>query len=248
MKVSTKPALIEPKRVRRDTGFGSRIKQLRLERGLTLQQLGKRCELAASTISKVEQNHISPTYENVLRLADGLHVDVAELFSPKPNRMMFGRRSVTRAGHGAKLRSAQYDYEMLCADLSSKQFIPLLTTLSAHSIQEFPNYISHEGEEFIYVMSGVVELHTDIYEPLRLQKGDSCYFDSTMGHACLSVGDQDAVILWVCSRVTLSPADEAQDAVRKQGDAEAGPLLVTEFERRPASPGGHVFTRRRNVV
>ena len=98
-------------------------------------------------------------------MADGLKVDVAELFSPKPNRMMLGRRSVTRAGQGAKLKSSQYDYEMLCADLSSKQFIPLLATLSAHSIQEFPHYISHEGEEFIYVLSGTVDLHTDIYEP-----------------------------------------------------------------------------------
>jgi hypothetical protein len=140
-------------------------------------------------------------------------VDVAELFSPKPSRMMLGRRSVTRAGQGAKLRSAQYSYEMLCADLSSKQFIPLLTTLSAHSIQEFPDFVRHDGEEFIYVLSGVVELHTDIYEPLRLDAGDSCYFDSTMGHACLSVGDQDAVVLWVCSRVNLTPLDEAEDVV-----------------------------------
>jgi DNA-binding XRE family transcriptional regulator len=213
MKTSARTATTELKRLRRDTGFGSRIKQLRLQRGLTLQQLAKRCELAASTISKVEQNQISPTYENVLRLADGLHVDVAELFSPKPNRMMLGRRSVTRAGQGARLRSAQYGYEMLCADLSSKQFIPMLTTLSAHSIQEFPDFIRHDGEEFIYVLSGVVELHTDIYEPLRLDAGDSCYFDSTMGHACLSVGDQDAVVLWVCSRVDLSLVDKAQNVV-----------------------------------
>jgi transcriptional regulator with XRE-family HTH domain len=215
MKISAQIAPTEIKRSRRDTGFGSRIRQLRLQRGLTLQQLAKGCELAASTISKVEQNQISPTYENVLRLADGLQVDVAELFSPKPDRMMLGRRSVTRAGQGAKLKSAQYGYEMLCADLSSKQFIPLLTTLSAHSIQEFPDYIRHDGEEFIYVLSGMVELHTDIYEPLRLDAGDSCYFDSTMGHACLSVGNQDAVILWVCSRVDLSPADDGQNVVRQ---------------------------------
>ena len=56
MKILTKPASAEPKRLRRDTGFGSRIKLLRLDRGLTLQQLAKRSELSASTISKVEQN------------------------------------------------------------------------------------------------------------------------------------------------------------------------------------------------
>src|SRR5438445_7408343 len=52
------------------------------------------------------------------------------------------------------------------------------------------------------VRTGVVEIHTDQYLPLRLEKGDSCYFDSTMGHACVSAGPEDATILWVCSRVT----------------------------------------------
>jgi transcriptional regulator with XRE-family HTH domain len=191
-----------------DSDFGTRIRKLRRAAQLTLQQLSERCGLAASTISKVEQNQISPTYENILRLADGLKVDVAELFSRKPSTMASGRRSVTRAGQGSKLHSPQYEYEMLCADLSQKQFIPLLTTLRAHSITEFPNPVRHEGEEFIYVISGEVELHTEFYEPLRLSQGDSCYFDSTMGHACVSVGENDAIVLWVSSRVNLSETGE----------------------------------------
>ena len=206
------------KRPRRQTDFGSRVKQLRHDRGLTLQQLAKHSGLAPSTISKVEQSQISPTYENIIKLSNGLHVDVAELFSPAAGRMMSGRRSVTRSGQGAKLRSAQYDYEMLCADLSSKQFIPLLTTLRARSLTDFPGYIRHDGEEFVFVLSGEVELQTESYEPLLLRKGDSCYFDSTMGHACLSVGAEDAVILWVCSRVTFVAADEVPDGTRDGED------------------------------
>jgi Cupin domain len=107
----------------------------------------------------------------------------------------------TRAGQGIQHRSPQYDYEMLCADIAQKQFVPLLTRLRAHDVAEFPALLSHQGEEFLYVLTGVVEIHTDQYLPLRLEKGDSCYFDSTMGHACVSAGPEDATILWVCSRV-----------------------------------------------
>jgi uncharacterized cupin superfamily protein len=90
---------------------------------------------------------------------------------------------------------------MLCADLSRKQFIPLVTTVHAHSVTEFPDLLRHDGEEFIYVISGSVDLHTDYYEPLRLETGDSCYFDSMTGHGLVSAGAEDAVVLWVCSRV-----------------------------------------------
>jgi transcriptional regulator with XRE-family HTH domain len=186
---------------KRDENFGPRIRRLRQQAGLTLQQLSERTGLAFSTISKVEKSQISPTYENILRLADGLGVDVALLFSDRPETMTSGRRTVTRAGEGVRHVSPQYEYEMLCADLAHKQFVPLLTRLRAHEVSAFPEFLSHEGEEFLYVLSGCVEVHTDHYRPLRLQAGDSCYFDSTMGHACVSCGPEDAMILWVCSGV-----------------------------------------------
>jgi transcriptional regulator with XRE-family HTH domain len=186
---------------KRDESFGPRIRRLRQEAGLTLQELSLKTGLAFSTISKVEKSQISPTYENILRLADGLAVDVAKLFSETSVSMTTGRRTVTRAGHGVKHVSPQYEYEMLCADIAQKQFIPLLTRLRAHDVAEFPALLSHQGEEFIYVLSGLIEIHTDQYRPLRLEEGDSCYFDSTMGHACVSAGPEEAVILWVCSRV-----------------------------------------------
>lgn len=55
----------------------------------------------------------------------------------------------------------------------------------------------------ITVLGGEFSGHTDFYAPLTLSVGDSCYFDSAMGHACISAGDQDAKVLWVCSSVTL---------------------------------------------
>ncbi len=188
----------------RDIGFGARIKRLRLAKGMTLQTLSDNSGLAVSTISKVEQSQMSPTYENILRLADGLGVDVVEIVSKAPMPMMSGRRSVTRAGTGEIIRSPNYDYSMLCTDLSNKHFMPIFATLRAKSSQALPDFIRHDGEEFIYVLSGQVRLVSEFYEPLDLAVGDCCYFDSTMGHICLSVGEIDAQILWVCSRQMLN--------------------------------------------
>jgi transcriptional regulator with XRE-family HTH domain len=209
-----------PEKKVRDEAFGQRIKRLRQAAGLTLQQLSDRSGLAASTISKVENNQISPTYENILRLANGLEVDVADLFVKGSSAMASGRRSITRGGQGSKLQSPQYLYEMLCGDLSKKKFIPLVTKVRAHSVAEFPKLVSHAGEEFVYVMDGDIVIHTDHYEPLQLGKGDSCYFDSNMGHALVNAGDSEATVLWICSSLADNPAVgpvPTVKAVKKKG-------------------------------
>jgi transcriptional regulator with XRE-family HTH domain len=177
------------------------LRRLRREAGMTLQELADRCGLASSTLSKIENGQMSPTYDTLLRVAGGLGLDMAELFTGKSSSDVGGRRTVTRSGHGVIRSTEQYTYEMLAAELSGKQFIPLLTTIEARSMADFPSLVRHVGEEFFYVLSGQVTLHTEHYAPTVLEAGDSCYFDSTMGHACVSSGDEPARILWICSRV-----------------------------------------------
>ena len=181
--------------------LASIVRRLRREAGLTLQELGRRSDLSTSTISKIENEQISPTYDTIQRLADGLGIDVSELFVGRRSASPVGRLTVTRSGQGVKQRTGQYNYEMLCADIARKQFVPLLTTVNARSIQEFPLLVTHVGEEFIFILSGAVTLHTQFYAPVVLNPGDCVYFDSTMGHAVVSTGEEAATILWICSRV-----------------------------------------------
>jgi DNA-binding XRE family transcriptional regulator len=177
------------------------LRQLRQVNGLTLNELARRCSLAPSTLSKIENGQMSPTYDTILSLAEGLSVDVADLFAQRQTNTVGGRRTVTRAGGGVPHNTAQYDYQMLCTDLANKQFVPLKATIKANSIASFSGMISHPGEEFIYVLSGEIELHTQYYAPTRLSAGDSCYFDSTMDHALIKASNEDAEVLWICSRV-----------------------------------------------
>lgn len=179
------------------------LREARVARGLSLTELAQRSGLAASTLSKIENAQMSPTYDTIVSLAEGLGIDISELVSGGRGLSVSGRRAVTRAGQGVVHRTAQYDYEMLCSEIASRQFVPLLTEIKAHDIHAFPHLLSHPGEEFVYVLAGRVELHTEFYEPTVLEEGDSCYFDSTMGHALVNPTDGPARVMWIASRVVL---------------------------------------------
>jgi len=182
------------------------VRELRSRAQLTLKELGLRSGIAPSTLSKIENGQLSPTYEKIVMLASGLGVDVAELFgSGQANSAAIGRRSVCRKGQGVRHSTEQYDYEMLCTDVTGKQFVPIVAQLRAHSTRAFPSMIRHDGEEFVYVIEGQVTIHSDFYEPLVLDKGDSCYFNSQMGHVLVSTGRTQARIVWICSKNTPMP-------------------------------------------
>ncbi|MCE2945680.1 MAG: XRE family transcriptional regulator [Betaproteobacteria bacterium] len=185
--------------------LATKVRALRVHRELTLRDLSKRTGMSPSALSKIENGLLSPTYEKIVALANGLEVDVSELFTPVARLVSTGRRGVTRKGQGVAHRTPRYDYEMLCADVSDKQFVPLTARIKAHAIKEFPHLPRHDGEEFVYILKGEVWLHCEFYEPLRLGEGDSCYFDSSMGHAFVSGTARDAELLWVCSRNVKLP-------------------------------------------
>jgi transcriptional regulator with XRE-family HTH domain len=180
--------------------LATKVRALRVQRGLTLRDLSQRTGMSPSALSKIENGLLSPTYEKIVALANGLEVDVSELFTAVARLVSTGRRGITRRSKGVAHRTPRYDYEMLCADVSDKQFIPLTARIKAHGIHEFPQLPRHDGEEFVYILKGEVWLHSEFYEPLRLGEGDSCYFDSSMGHAFVSATARDAELLWVCSR------------------------------------------------
>ncbi len=175
------------------------VKSLRQRAGLTLNELAQRAEVAASTISKIESGQLSPGYEIIVRLARGLEVDVADLFSTGLATAPTGRRGITRSGQGGYYETAEYCYEVLANDVARKEFVSLRAKVKARSRADWPNLPSHEGEELLFVLSGRVALLSEHYEPLELEPGDSVYFDSRSGHGLISVSDEDADVLWICS-------------------------------------------------
>ena len=76
--------------------------------------------------------------------------------------------------------------------------VPILITIRARSITEFSGFSRHSGEEFLHVLRGTIEIHTEVYKPALLQAGDSMYMDSALDHAFLTTGAHSAMILNVC--------------------------------------------------
>lgn len=183
--------------------LGPHLKRIRQGKKLTLQAVSDRCGVARSTLSKIENSLISPTFDLLQRLAVGLEIDLSQVFSPDSAEASAGRRSITRAGAGDVVETSEYLYEALATDLRAKKMFPLKAVIRARTLEEFGGWVKHEGEEFLYVLSGEIRLFTEVYEPTTLKAGDSIYLDSRMGHACVSVSPQDAEVLWVCTQVTL---------------------------------------------
>lgn len=173
-----------------------------------MRQLSERSGLAQSTLSKTENSKISPTYDNLLKLVKGLDVDLSTLLNIGTNAVEtdtngnLTRYAVTYRRMREQHQAKTYIYEPLGTQLTRKLMDPTFVTITARSISEFDNLISHAGEEFIYVLSGSIEVHIEHYAPTVLDSGDSVYFDAHMGHAYISVSEEDATILNIVAGAT----------------------------------------------
>lgn len=179
--------------------LGDRVRSIRRARNWTLEEAAQRAGLARSTLSKIENEQMSPTFDAVQKLARGLDIDVPQLFQPAPVDKISGRRTITRRSEGRGHPTTTYEHEMLATEISRKRMLPYKATVRARDFSEFDDWVRHQGEEFMLVLSGVVRLYTEFYEPVEMAMGDSAYYDGSMGHCVVSISQDDALILWVTS-------------------------------------------------
>lgn len=177
--------------------LGPRLKAIRVGLGLTLEEASQRTGLARSTLSKIENEQISPTFQAMQKLAHGLDIDVPQLFAPPKKRQATGRRDITRAGQGKAHPTGTYEHELLATQLSNKKMMPFKSRVRARAFEDYSDWIRHDGEEFLLVLEGSIRFYSEFYEAITLNEGDSVYYDATMGHMLASVSEDDALILWV---------------------------------------------------
>lgn len=179
--------------------LGPRVRELRRAQGWTLEQAARQAGLARSTLSKIENGQMSPTYDALKKLAQGLGITVPQLFTPPRREQVMGRMVTTRAGEGAGQITTTYEHELLAEGLRAKRMLPYRARIRARSFEEFDGWVRHDGEEFLYVLTGTIRLLTEFYEPVEMRRGDSAYYDAAMGHNVISTSPEDATILWVTS-------------------------------------------------
>ncbi|MDH3637055.1 MAG: XRE family transcriptional regulator, partial [Gammaproteobacteria bacterium] len=147
--------------------LGERVRAIRRQRQWTLEEASRRTGLAKSTLSKIENEKLSPSFELVQKLTAGVGIDVPQLFVSLGDTRSSGRRTITRAAAGRPHPTATYEHELLCTDLTEKKMVPFRSTIRARSFAEFNGWVRHAGEEFLYVLTGAVSFYIEFYEPVE---------------------------------------------------------------------------------
>jgi transcriptional regulator with XRE-family HTH domain len=200
------------------------IRDVRLAQGLSLRALSARAGLPYSTLSKLENGKMALTYDKLIRLAQALNVDLKDILASPEEPVApiaVGRRSVTRAGEALDADSEKHVHHYPAADLLGKMMIPIIIDVQARSVDDLGGLVRHGGEEYLYVLRGSMELHSDLYAPLPLGPGDSVYFDSGMAHGYVRTSEEPCSVLAVCAGQGIQQlADTAAKRQRLSQEAE----------------------------
>jgi transcriptional regulator with XRE-family HTH domain len=187
----------------RHSTLGSLLRSLRSRNGWTLKEMSQRTSIPVSTLSKVEHDRLTLTYDKLVQLSQRLNIRISELFADQTGVVepaVTARRSIGRIGDAVRVNTKNYDYYYMCPELRKKRMIPILTRIRAKSPEEFGELVHHSGEEYIYVLEGGIKVFTEFYDPVFLKVGESIYIDSNMGHAYVTAdGCDEAIVLGMCS-------------------------------------------------
>jgi len=181
----------------RKYGIGNKLRRLRLRKSMGLVELGKHTGLSPALLSKLERDVMHPTLPTLLRIALVFSVGLDYFFTPEPNPVfeIVRKRDRMRFPDSPDLVPIAYFFESL--DFPVRQ--PVLHSYFAEFEQveaQERRFHEHAGVEFLYVVSGKLELHTSA-DTHQLGHGDAVYFDSTVPHSYRGVGAKRTTALVV---------------------------------------------------
>jgi transcriptional regulator with XRE-family HTH domain len=219
--------------------LGRILRDLRGHRGWTLKEMSERSGIPVSTLSKVEHDRLTLTYDKLLQLSQKLNIRMSELFAEsEAEQGVTARRSIGRQEDAVRVTTPNYDYYYLCTELRRKRMIPIITVIRAKSLDQFGDLVRHSGEEYIHVLEGSILVHTEFYDPVILHAGEGIYIDSNMGHAYVAAeGCDEATVLGICSSAdeslmsSLMTIHEPSPAANVESEASAEPIRVRRLSR-----------------
>lgn len=168
---------------------GPRLRRLRLQRAYSLARVANAAGVSVGFLSALERGQMTSSVATLRRLARFYRINILSLFDPSqanPGRVRPQERKILEAGPGVRMELLAWGN----------------TVMEPHLFRVAPSSGSgesyaHEGEEFIFVMRGCLEIALDGGEALRLEEGDSFYFESSTQHRWTNPGKKEAWVLWV---------------------------------------------------
>ena len=180
--------------------LGEKVRSVRESRSMSTEQLAERADIAPELVAQIESGSLIPSLSPLIRIARSLGVrlgtflDDQEHVGPVISRAGVHQNVVRFSGRDQPARS-DLDFFSLAANKAGRHMEPFLVEVHPGSAQGV-HASTHEGEEFIYVISGEIEIlyGRDTY---RLSVGDCIYYDSIVPHHVHSAGDQEARVVAV---------------------------------------------------
>lgn len=176
-------------------GWGDKLRKLREAGGLTVAEAAKRADISTGFLSAVELSRANPSVATLHRLAAVYGTTVLEWFdvSRQNGRLIRpDERKVVETDSGVRTELLSTGCKMLECQLYR-------VAPNAGSDGSY----SHEGEEFLYVLSGTLEIWLDEMERFVLRQGDSFWFESNLGHRWSNPSTEETVLLWVNTAPTF---------------------------------------------
>lgn len=166
--------------------ISKRIKHIRLEKELTLDDLAKRTGFTKGLLSKIENNKVSPPLSTLVKITRALDVSLSDLFRAADAKNI----KVIRREHRVKNRldNSPGGQEILVEGFPNQKFEPVLITIADPENYQTKMY-SHPGQEFIFVLTGKMKyLYGD--EEYLVEAGDSLYFNAETPHSPAPLPEQ----------------------------------------------------------
>ena len=179
--------------------IGRKIRELRKKAGFVLQDLSDRTGLSKPLLSQIEKEVVSPPIATLLKISKAFNVNIGFFFQdncPEEKVVLVKRdeSKVMDSRYFGKEESGYY-YEALAYRKSKKYMEPFLVEFKRKKAEKL-SYLSHDGEEFIYLLEGVLEFRTENQQYI-LYPGDSLYFESSIPHAYRALERKNARALTV---------------------------------------------------
>jgi transcriptional regulator with XRE-family HTH domain len=178
--------------------IGEKIRALRQQKRMTLQELSNLTKLSKPLLSQIENEQVVPPLATLLKIAKGLKVGIHYFFEDEGNRQKY---VLTRLENVSEVEivprptlndiSRPYIYHSLAQGLRHKHMEPFLVEFDTREWDD-RLYFKHEGdEEFLHVTEGELDFHYN-GEIIHLRKGDSIYYDSSQPHGFVAAGEGKA--------------------------------------------------------
>lgn len=177
------------------TDIGRRLKGLRESLDIPVEELAQLCEISPSHYLKMEQGKVDPSVYRLAKIAKKYEIDLnVLLFGEEPKMNAY---FLTRQDQGLCVESnVDYKYHSLTAGFQDRVMDAFLVEVEPRSKEHKFTPNKHNGQEFIYVLEGELEITID-RSTLVLHSGDSIYFQGSVLHSMFALGGKKVKFLCV---------------------------------------------------